>query len=80
MPKRKGEENLIPMNMRSKDEARETGRKGGIASGEARRAKKSLANIAKEIAQQPAPEKLKGKIKRDNRRLTMDNFRALYKI
>lgn len=32
-------ENLIPTNKRSKDEARELGRKGGIASGKARREK-----------------------------------------
>lgn len=74
MPKRKGEENLIPLNMRSKDEVREVGRKGGIASGEARRAKKSLANIAKEIAQQPAPEKLKGQIKRSGLAITDDDM------
>ena len=36
------EENLIPMNERSKDEVREIGKKGGIASGEARRRKKTL--------------------------------------
>jgi len=35
----KGQENLIPMNERSEDEVRELGRKGGIASGEARREK-----------------------------------------
>lgn len=32
-------ENLIPTNKRSKDEARELGRKGGIASGKARKEK-----------------------------------------
>lgn len=36
------EENLIPTSERSKEEARELGRKGGIASGEARRRKKTL--------------------------------------
>ncbi len=36
------EENLIPTSERSKDEVREIGRKGGIASGEARRRKKTL--------------------------------------
>ena len=34
------EENLIPANKRSLSEARENGRKGGIASGKARREKK----------------------------------------
>lgn len=41
-----GHENLIPMNKRSKDEAREFGQKGGRASGEARRAKKSMREYA----------------------------------
>lgn len=36
------EENLIPMNERSESEVRALGRKGGIASGEARRRKKTL--------------------------------------
>lgn len=36
------EENLIPFSERSKEEARELGKKGGIASGEARRRKKTL--------------------------------------
>lgn len=34
--------NLIPADQRSTDEARENGRKGGIASGQARREKKLL--------------------------------------
>ena len=37
-----GIENLIPMTELTEDEQREMARKGGIASGEARRAKKSL--------------------------------------
>ena len=41
------EQNLIPMSRRSKKEARESGRKGGIASGEARRKKKSFAEAAR---------------------------------
>ncbi len=36
------EENLIPLNRRSKSEQREIQRKGGIANGEARREKKLL--------------------------------------
>lgn len=39
---RKGQENLIPASKRSKGEARENGRKGGIASGKARRAKRDI--------------------------------------
>ena len=41
-----GEKNLIPFNQRSKEEARECGRAGGIASGAARRRKKSLREAA----------------------------------
>lgn len=40
------EENLIPMDQRSESEARELGRKGGIASGAARRRKRSLKEAA----------------------------------
>ena len=35
-------EDLIPQNMRTKEEQKEIARKGGIASGEARRKKRSL--------------------------------------
>ena len=41
-----GQENLIPFSERSKDEARESGRKGGKASGVARRRKADLRKIA----------------------------------
>lgn len=37
-----GTKNLIPMDMRTQEEAKEMGRKGGIKSGEARRLKKTL--------------------------------------
>ena len=37
-----GEENLIPMSERSKEEVREIARRGGIKSGEARRRKKTM--------------------------------------
>lgn len=40
------EENLIPMDQRSKSEASELGKKGGIASGAARRRKRSLKEAA----------------------------------
>lgn len=40
------EENLIPFSERSASEARENGRKGGIASGAARRRKRSLKEAA----------------------------------
>ena len=41
----KGQENLIPMNERTKEEQREIAKKGGIASGEARREKKLLREL-----------------------------------
>ena len=41
-----GHENLIPFSERSEDEARESGRKGGKASGVARRRKADLRKIA----------------------------------
>lgn len=37
-----GTDNLIPMNERTKEEQKEIARKGGIASGESRRARKTL--------------------------------------
>ena len=40
------ERNLIPMDQRSEREARELGKKGGIASGAARRRKRSLKEAA----------------------------------
>lgn len=40
------EQNLIPMDQRSKSEAREYGREGGRASGASRRRKKSLREAA----------------------------------
>ena len=39
---RNGTKNLIPTNKRSKEEAKRIGKKGGIASGRARREKKTL--------------------------------------
>jgi hypothetical protein len=41
------EKNLVPANQRSKSEARENSRKGGIQSGKSRRAKKTLKAILK---------------------------------
>lgn len=39
---RKGQENLIPLNQRTKDEQREIAKQGGVASGVARKEKKAL--------------------------------------
>ena len=54
------EKNLRPFTERTKSEARETGKKGGIASGEARRQKSSIKSILKQWAESPiAVSKLK---------------------
>lgn len=41
------EKNLKPVTLRSKNEAREIGKKGGIASGKARRMKKTFKELLK---------------------------------
>lgn len=46
-------ENLKPVTQRTKAEAREIGRKGGIASGEARRKKNTIKSILKQWADSP---------------------------
>ena len=51
------EQNLIPMEQRSPEEAREMGRKGGRASGEARRRKKSLREAAELYLSLPVSDK-----------------------
>ena len=43
------EQNLIPASQRSKSEARENSKKGGIASGKSRRRKKALRTALKEV-------------------------------
>ena len=49
------EQNLIPVNTRTKSEQRETQRKGGIASGEARRRKKAMSEMAERVLAAPMP-------------------------
>ena len=51
------EKNLIPMEQRSPEEAREMGRKGGRASGESRRRKKSLREAAELYLSLPVSDK-----------------------
>jgi hypothetical protein len=46
---RDGTKNLITMDMRTQEEAKEMGRKGGIKSGEARRLKKTLKDTMQMI-------------------------------
>ena len=55
----KGHENLIPANLRTKEELREITRKGGIKSGETRRRKKMMADIVKhQVYEMELPEVL----------------------
>lgn len=58
-----GTANLIPTSRRSKEEVRENARKGGIKSGEVRRAKKSLAETAKMINELPLNGKIAEQLK-----------------
>lgn len=51
------EQNLIPMDQRSQSEARELGRKGGEASGVARRRKRSLREAADLYLSLPVSDK-----------------------
>jgi len=55
------EQNLIPMNKRTKSEQREITRKGGIKSGEARREKKQMRELITDLLQStpdPADQEL----------------------
>lgn len=57
------EENLKPFKPgRSSEEAVKNGQKGGIASGQSRRKKKTLSELAKMIAENPAPTATKKKL------------------
>ena len=59
----KGEENLIPMNQRTKEEQREIATKGGKASGEARRKKRDAKSAARLILNLPTQEALAKNLK-----------------
>ena len=52
--------NLIPNTERSPSELREMGRKGGIASGKARRRKMDLQKLAKMLIDKQIAESFKG--------------------
>ena len=49
-----GQENLIPMSKRSKEEAREYGRKGGIESGKTRQKKATMKKILEDMLNEVA--------------------------
>ena len=51
------EKNLIPMNQRSESEVREIGRKGGVASGVARRRKRCLKDAAEYYLSLPVSDR-----------------------
>lgn len=51
-----GKKNLIPMNKRTKAEQREIAAKGGVASGEARRAQKTLKEYAEFLLSLPVTD------------------------
>lgn len=57
MPRTKQNANLKPFTSeQSREEAAKNGRKGGIASGKAKRKKKTLAAMAQTFAELPVPE------------------------
>nr|DAK70137.1 MAG TPA: terminase large subunit [Caudoviricetes sp.] len=56
------EENLKPFSKSKREESVKNGQKGGIASGQARRQKKTLSELAKMIAENPAPTAAKKKL------------------
>lgn len=53
------EKNLIPNHERSPEELREMGRKGGIASGKARRRKRDLQKLARMLLDKQVAESFK---------------------
>lgn len=58
------EQNLIPASMRSKEEARENSRKGGIRSGEVRREKAKMKSAVKLLFSLPVKDpKIKEQVK-----------------
>ena len=57
-------EDLIPLDQRTKEEQKEIARKGGIASGEARRRKKTYAELAEIIGTNKVSEENGKKLKK----------------
>lgn len=57
------EENLVPNSQRTPNELREITRKGGIASGEARRRKKTMKEAAQLLLELSPPDKIKDSTK-----------------
>ena len=65
MPRKNNLKNAEATQFRSGDNAAENGRKGGIASGQARARKSACKNIARAIADAPISDKLKGAIEKN---------------
>ena len=58
------QKDLIPLDRRTKEEQKEIARKGGVASGEARRRKKTYAELAEIIGTQKVSEENGKKLKK----------------
>lgn len=65
MPRKNNLKNAEATQFRSGNQAAEYGRKGGIASGQARARKSACKNIARAIADAPISDKLKGAIEKN---------------
>ena len=63
MPRNGKPENLVPMNRRTKEEQREIAKKGGQASGAARRKKRDAKSAAKLILNLPALKNIEQNLK-----------------
>ena len=63
MPRKGKVENLIPMNKRSKDEVREIGRRGGVASGKTRADKRDLKQVIRDLLEENCKDNVSWKIR-----------------
>ena len=52
--------NLIPNSQRSREELQEMGRRGGIASGKARRRKRELKKLCRRVLRDTVKDMIKG--------------------
>lgn len=68
-----GEENLIPMTERTEEEARELSRRGGIASGKARRRKKQIKDNLKALMSMPIPDNLRAMLQKNGMQIDDDS-------
>ena len=73
------EQNLIPSNKRSKNEARENSRKGGIASGEARRKKRDLKLAMQALLEADVTDKKTGETMSGAEAIAMAQYKKALK-